>query len=346
MTNDIDSPTVFDPLRAVASRFGRADRPGVCAFRSTDVAEADDHGLLGVVASDVAEGGIVLDEDAEIMLDTLLRRATAEAVALEATTAAAVGALRAAGIETRVLKGVAVAHLDYPLPELRQFGDIDVLVRGPDMAGAVSVLGAVGFVRHYAEPYEGFDEFIGKGVAVENPDRTVVDLHRTLALGWFGTHLDTEQLWSNGEEFVLGSVPMHALGRSERFVHCALHMALSPTVKIANGLDLCMIGGGAVPLSTADVVDTARRWGCTDPLARSVQATTAWFGEDWAPPGLIDWAHAHHRSIRDGVAMAAFVGRFSSSRMRSLTAIAGLRSPRLVGRAMRGLLVHGHGEHE
>jgi hypothetical protein len=125
-----------------------------------------------------------------------------------------------------------------------------------------------------------------------------------------------------------------------------LHMALSPTVKIANGLDLCMIGGGDVPLSTAQVVDTARGWGCTDPLARSVQATTAWFGEDWAPPGLTDWAREHHRSVRDRVAMSAFTGRFSSSSLRSLTAIAGLRSPRLVGRALRGLLVHGHGDHE
>jgi hypothetical protein len=201
-------------------------------------------------------------------------------------------------------------------------------------------------VRHYPEPYDGFDEFIGKGVAVEDARRTVVDLHRTLALGSFGTHLDAEQLWSSSDEFVLAGVSMHALGRVERFVHCALHMALAPTVKVSNGLDLCMIGGGATPLSTSTIVDTARDWRCVDPLARAVMATSEWFGEEWAPAGLVEWASEHRPSVRDRMAMAAFDGPLSGSAMRSLSAVAGLRSPRLVSRALRGMLVPGHGDRE
>ena len=36
--------------------------------------------------------------------------------------------LAAAGIPSRVLKGVALAHTAYPQPELRVFGDVDLLV--------------------------------------------------------------------------------------------------------------------------------------------------------------------------------------------------------------------------
>ena len=94
MGNVTDSPTGFDPLRASVALFGVADRhDGVRVYRSTDVASADDQGLLGVVAHIAASGGIRLDADADVMLSTLLGRATEEAVELEARTAASVEVL-------------------------------------------------------------------------------------------------------------------------------------------------------------------------------------------------------------------------------------------------------------
>ena len=50
-------------------------------------------------------------------------------VQLERVLLETVAELDALGAEFRVLKGTAVAHLDYPDPSWRGFGDIDLLVR-------------------------------------------------------------------------------------------------------------------------------------------------------------------------------------------------------------------------
>ena len=280
------------------------------------------------------------------MLTTLLRRATEEAVALESRTVSAVDALARVGVESTVLKGVAVAHLDYPVPEMRQFGDVDLLVRGTDMALAVDALEAAGFTRHYDEPYDGFDSHIGKGVAVEDAEGTVLDLHRTLALGFFGTRLPVDELWEHRERFELAGYDLYTLGRNERFLHAALHMALSPTQRLANGLDLCMIAARPSPIDTDDVVSMARRWRCAAPVARAISATVERFGMTWAPSELVRWSAGYRPSLGERIALGAFDGPWAGSAARSLTAVAGLRSAPLVRRAAIGLVHPSHGERE
>ena len=51
-----------------------------------------------------------------------------------------IAGLNAAGIEFRVLKGCATAHLDYPDPSLRLTSDVDLLVRQGQLGAATEVL--------------------------------------------------------------------------------------------------------------------------------------------------------------------------------------------------------------
>ncbi|MGB0113417.1 MAG: nucleotidyltransferase family protein [Ilumatobacteraceae bacterium] len=338
---------VFDVVAAVSRRFGKlSPRLGLRTYDSTAVAKADDQGIINIVAAAAAREQIVLDDDAEVMLSTLQQRATEEAVALEARAAAAVSLLSSHDIPSRLLKGVAVARLDYPLAELRCFGDIDLLVPGEQIGRAVEAFAAAGFDRHYPEPYDGFDEYIGKGVAVENSKRTVLDLHRTLALGYFGTRLDVDSLWAGGDGFDLAGTRLLALGRTQRFVHGALHMALSPVVRLIDAVDLCMIGRRPDALPTDDIVAVAEAWGCRAPVAQAITTTTGWLGPDWAPADLVAWSRSYRPTVVERVAGAAFDGPLSGSAMRSLTAMGGLRSLPLVGRAARSLLIPGHEERQ
>ena len=105
---------------------------------------------------------------------------------LEQSTLAVAGALRDADLDYRLLKGPAVARLDYPDPSWRAFGDIDVLVRSSEYEAALHALTSRGGRRRSAEIRPGFDRRFGKGVCIVMPDGVQVDVHRTLASGPFG----------------------------------------------------------------------------------------------------------------------------------------------------------------
>ena len=64
--------------------------------------------------------------------------------------------LQRAGIECRVLKGPALANLDYPSPELRPFVHVNLLVRSAQFVDAIELLKRR-IQRTHAEPAAGFD---------------------------------------------------------------------------------------------------------------------------------------------------------------------------------------------
>lgn len=331
----------FDPVVAATALLGQERPDGSRRYDCSDLTSADRNGLLGTVVAQVRSGRITLDADARSLLDAMVHRSASLAVILEARAAAGITELNDAGVQVRVLKGAAVAHLDYSEPALRPFGDVDLLIRGDDMGTAVEVLADHGFRRHFAEPFDGFDRQLGKGVAVEDDSGMVFDLHRTLALGYYGTRLPVDDLWRSSVQFELAGVQASALGQTHRFVHCALHMALSPTPKFVNAIDLGLIGRGTETLTTAEVLEVAGKWGCLQPLALAVQYTNRLFGDSWTPSELATWARQRTPSLPDRLAMSAFNGPLASSRLRSLTSIAGMRSNTLRWNAFRRL-VRGH----
>jgi Uncharacterised nucleotidyltransferase len=130
-------------------------------------------------------------------------------------------------IPFRVLKGPAVAHLDYPDAALRDFGDIDLLIRPDDLDRTIALLNEQGFARRFPEPRAGFDRRFTKSVSVVNPGGQELDLHRTLAPGVFGLRVRVETLWdASPAQFVLGDRTLVALGSAERFIHACYHAVL------------------------------------------------------------------------------------------------------------------------
>ncbi len=111
-------------------------------------------------------------------------------LALEHQLARVVDVLGAGGVETRILKGSAVACLDYADPAVRSFVDLDVLVRGADVDRSVELLTDAGFRRTLAEPRPGFDCRFDKGMTLIAPAGFELDLHRTFVLGSWGAVMD------------------------------------------------------------------------------------------------------------------------------------------------------------
>jgi hypothetical protein len=123
---------------------------------------------------------------------------------------AVVDLLAAKGVESRILKGSAVAHLDYDHPGLRSFIDLDVLVRAGDIDRAVGVLSSASFRRTLPEPRPGFDRRFDKGMTLISPSGFELDLHRTFVLGPWGLRVNLDQLWDQGQEFRVGGRALRA----------------------------------------------------------------------------------------------------------------------------------------
>lgn len=159
-----------------------------------------------------------------IAVDT---EALARVLVLETTLVHVAALLDDAQVAVRVLKGPAVAHLDYPDPAWRDFGDLDLLIHPDHLDRTIAVLTGHGFVRRFPEPRAGFDRRFTKSVSMADRHGLEFDLHRTLAPGALGLRVRVDMLWDDPPtEFHLGGRVLHALGPEERLLHACYHAVL------------------------------------------------------------------------------------------------------------------------
>jgi hypothetical protein len=251
-------------------------------------------GLLNAATSD---GVLPATEDQVREARALHRAGQIRVLGLERELPGVVRTLAAAGVDARVLKGSAVARLDYREPGLRSFIDLDVLVRSRDIDRAVAALAAAGFVRTLAEPRPGFDRRFDKGMTLIPPAGYELDLHRTFVLGPWGVVMDLEQLWDEGEEVPMGGHPVRALSRPYRFMHACYHAALGDwPLRLGSLRDVAEI---AARLDDDSAVrEIAASWGAEAVVAAAVADSRRLLGTV-VDDALTSWAETFVPSRRD-----------------------------------------------
>jgi len=138
---------------------------------------------------------------------------------LESTATQILNVLADAGIENRVLKGLATAELDYPDRRLRQTGDIDIAIRFRQFDDALDILKRSGFNHHQT----GNSAFLLKGETLDSTNGIELDIHTRL----FQRSPETEAIFNDpGEQ--LADIPGVALCAEHRLVHAAAHFILAP----------------------------------------------------------------------------------------------------------------------
>ena len=182
------------------------------------------HLALAITRLDLA----VTDEQREEASDSHLAEMSL-ALLLERTMLEVVELLDGLGIPYRVLKGSAAAHLDYPDPALRSFGDIDLLVPSSHFDDATKALAEAGHRRRFPQPRSGFDRRFSKGTSFSDSDDTEIDLHRTFVMGPYGLTVDLDELWSSSSTFVLATRSLRALRSEHRFLNACYHAVLGNT---------------------------------------------------------------------------------------------------------------------
>ncbi|HWM03595.1 MAG TPA: nucleotidyltransferase family protein [Actinophytocola sp.] len=292
------------PLLAVAGH-GRPDadrpfpaRPLEDHAWSDLLTEARGHRLLGQLRAAVDSGALPTTAEQAQQARTIHRAVLLRVLSLESELVAVCGLLTEAGIETRVLKGSAYAHLDYPDPALRTFIDLDLLFRPADIERAVAVLGGAGFARTLAEPRPGFDRRFDKGMTLRRGNGFELDLHRTFVLGPWGVLVDLNALWDTGQEFTVGGRGLLALSAPNRFLHACYHAALGDwPLRLGSLRDVAQLVPADERGQTA-LIELATSWGVQAVVAAAVADSTRLLGLH--PIGtLASWAHGYVPSRRE-----------------------------------------------
>lgn len=270
------------------------------------LAAARKHRLIGQVREAIDQGALPATEAQLKQAVAAHRSVMLRVLSLEQELIAVIDLLAGAGIDTRVLKGSAVAHLDYPQPALRSFIDLDVLVRPANIDEAIRLLGAAGFVRTLAEPRPGFDRRFDKGTTLLSPAGYELDLHRTFVLGPWGMLVDLDDLWNGAQEFILGGRAVHALTRPNRFLHACYHAALGDwPLRLGSLRDIAEMlrHQDASDQDGEDHIRLAADWGVAAIVAAAVADTHRLLGMD-GDSEIALWANHYEPSRRERARLA------------------------------------------
>lgn len=186
-------------------------------------AQAEAHGLVPLLYSHLQTAGVSLPLPVKRELQALyLRHHHANTVRV-AALADILAAFQSAGIEARVLKGAALAHLVYPQPGLRPMRDLDILVKPSEARRAQQILAGLGFVAPL--PLHLPDKHLPAAARPSEGLSVSVELHHNLFNAARPASLTLEQLAGPPLTFCLSGLTVSTLGCAEMLWHLCEHVA-------------------------------------------------------------------------------------------------------------------------
>jgi hypothetical protein len=201
---------------------------------------------LGLLAAAARAGALPLTECQQVDLARFERDGQCVAILLERLLAGLGQQLGELGVDSRVLKGAATAHLDYPGASLRLIEEASLLIRPEHLHDAVSALTTQGWRRQAPEPARGYDKRFGKGITLVDVTGLRITLQRTLAPPPFGLGINIDELWDRPEWFELAGTRLAALSPEARLAHACLETA-TQTPSLVQMRDIVqLVGGGRV----------------------------------------------------------------------------------------------------
>jgi hypothetical protein len=319
-------PASLDAKLAALAGYGlagcRRSLPGTPLLETEWIAFLDSavgQRLIGLLAAAIVDEAFPVSDSQYETAATVHTEVAALAVSLERLLLQVAERLTVEGIEVRVLKGPALAHIDYPEPALRSFSDIDLLVRTADFGSAIAVLEAAGGRRNVPEIRPGFDRRFGKGATVSMPGGLEVDLHRTFVAGPLGLTIDLDELFASSTLFELADRKLEGLAAEERFLQICFNAGLGRPAGLHALRDVAQFAL-AEELDLDRVFDLARRWQAQAVVARAVNLT--WSTLDLADSvPLSAWAGRYRPQLREARVLNAYVGGDQSYTRQALAAI-------------------------
>jgi hypothetical protein len=132
------------------------------------------------------------------------------------------------GIDAVPYKGPALAVKLYGHLALRQFGDLDILVRTSDVWSASHVIEAQGFEPHFRIPEPKRPAFVRLGYVQlfrRDAGRTLVELHWGVVPRFFAVQFDADAVWQRLEPMPLQGATVFVPGSEDLLLMLCVHGA-------------------------------------------------------------------------------------------------------------------------
>jgi len=150
----------------------------------------------------------------------------------------------ARGIPVIAQKGPALAHLLYGDSVMREFGDLDLLVRPADVPKAVDALTELGYEKNLqlsprqeqAYLRSGYEYVFGRG-----KERNLIELQWNLLPRFYAVNVDVDGLFARSQEHVFDGCHARTLGLEDQFIFLCVHAAKHQWAQLGMVRDIAAI---------------------------------------------------------------------------------------------------------
>jgi hypothetical protein len=188
------------------------------------LARAQEHGVLPLLASTLEKARQLdgLPVACRESLAALRRAHLMFTLSLTAEFFRLSDSFKAAGLNVIAVKGPVLATLAFGDPGLRQYSDVDLLVRHCDVLGAARVMEDCGFVSEL--PLEAAAQRIpGQFLFVREQTRAIVELHTERTLRYFPQPIPVEAFFARQVSISLDGRTVPALCPEDTLVFICVH---------------------------------------------------------------------------------------------------------------------------
>jgi len=191
------------------------------------VAVARAHGVLPLVRQALSEGFVPeLASDDRAAIDRAADAATRRSLLMTSSLLSLLAELSSAGITAVPWKGPVLAELLWSDVGMRQYADLDLLVRHADLERSRDLLLERGFRRAVPQPAwqeASYVERVGVVELVRDSDALVVEVHWTVVPSYFSSAMDPEGIWQRLEQATIARRTIMTLAPEDLLIALSIH---------------------------------------------------------------------------------------------------------------------------
>jgi len=201
----------------------------------------------------------------------------------------ALSALERAGVEAVAWKGPLLAATAYGNLGLREFSDLDILVRRPDLESASAVLVGLGYERANYMPRQRERQFLrAENEIMFTREGLLVDLHWRLASQRYALRLEPNDIWRRLRPAQLAGVAVRTLAPEDLLLALCFHGAQHSWERLSWICDIAELLRAGAPPDWAIVQARARALGIERTTRLGLSLTRSLLGAE-LDPVIISW---------------------------------------------------------
>jgi Uncharacterised nucleotidyltransferase len=190
------------------------------------LALADEHGIISLLAARLREcDATPVPEEIRRKLQDRLRAQLVSTLSITAELFRLMEVLDVEDLETALVKGPALSMQAFGDPGLRQFGDLDLLVRHRDIRRATERMISAGYEAEV--PFTAIDagKIPGQYVFRRPNTKLLIELHTERTLRYFPRPLPIEEMFKRRIRVLMDGHPIPALAVEDELVLICIHGA-------------------------------------------------------------------------------------------------------------------------